>query len=209
MSKLLRAMPDVTVASAWRDVEPLLEDKEEFTRNIDIIRLDKGEVLDFFEEHIHHLERERIEKLDADRKARRRQERAHREAFRRYLRELVRERKLRRRTLWVDLKEEVMVSEAFQNMVGQEGSTPLDMIRDEQYVLDRQYQTLKGILRDVLDGKIGKKRCSILDFAEAQAFITYTRNEATSLLEKYPDEDLGDYYEDVPLVFLFGKASRH
>ena len=60
----------------------------------------------------------------------RRQERKRRAAFKHLLERLIKEDKLKVYTKWKDILPELEEEKAFLHMVGQSGSTPLDLFRD-------------------------------------------------------------------------------
>jgi pre-mRNA-processing factor 40 len=112
--------------------------------------LDPIDVLLAFEDYSNGLEKEFYKKLDREKVLIARKERKNRNAFKRLLLDYSKQNKIKAWTKWKDIKADIMQEDAFVNMVGQAGSTPLDLFRD--------------VVLDLQQGLSSEKKSCISDF---------------------------------------------
>jgi pre-mRNA-processing factor 40 len=117
-------------------------------------------VLGQFEDFIKEVDaREGKDAFDGRAKMRRR-ERANRDAFKRLLRDLVKDGKIYCLTKWMDVYPLVKREDCFVDMLGQEGSSPLDLFFDVVVDGDETYRrdktAIKSAIKDAKPFVFGK-----------------------------------------------------
>jgi pre-mRNA-processing factor 40 len=129
MAKLrdLLVKMNLDVSCRWRDVKPKIEGHRTFSS---LTHLDNIDVLLAFEDHMASLEKKvtiNATKRMIDIK---RSERRNRKDFKNLLKSFESEGIIRPYTLWRDVVRDFEKKEAYKNLLGQPGSTPLDLFRD-------------------------------------------------------------------------------
>ena len=74
----------------------------------------------------------------------------NREKFREFLQISVEEKKLNIDTKWSDFVSEIKDREEYLNMLGQEGSTPLELFQDKKNELKKDYKKVKKIFKEII-----------------------------------------------------------
>ena len=74
----------------------------------------------------------------------------NREKFRELLQISVEEKKLNIDTKWSDFVSEIKDREEYLNMLGQEGSTPLELFQDKKNELKKDYKKVKKIFKEII-----------------------------------------------------------
>ncbi|CAG0907898.1 unnamed protein product, partial [Darwinula stevensoni] len=98
-------------------------------RFFSFVGMDKEDALIVFEDHIRQLEQEEHEERERERKIQRRQQRKNRDNFVTLLDDLHEQGKLTSMSLWVELFPTISTDIRFSAMLGQPGSTPLDLFK--------------------------------------------------------------------------------
>ncbi|OZJ03151.1 hypothetical protein BZG36_03886 [Bifiguratus adelaidae] len=150
-SQLLRKLPKITAHTTWKEGQPIFQAHPDFS-----LASFKGmESLDFlalFEDYVKELEKDedkiRQRRLDI----KRRRERKNRDAFKSLLKELKEKGQITARTRWMDIYPIISKDERYTNMLGQPGSTPLelfwDTLEDLEEVFYQQRRTVYDVLKD-------------------------------------------------------------
>uniref|UniRef100_A0A8C0GST4 Pre-mRNA processing factor 40 homolog B n=1 Tax=Chelonoidis abingdonii TaxID=106734 RepID=A0A8C0GST4_CHEAB len=112
--------------------------------------MDKEDALICFEEHIRTLEKEEEEEKEKTRLRERRQQRKNREAFQAFLDELHDKGQLHSMSTWMELYPSLSADARFANMLGQPGSTPLDLFKFYVEDLKARFHDEKKIIKDIL-----------------------------------------------------------
>ena len=74
----------------------------------------------------------------------------NREKFREFLQISVEEKKLNIDTKWSEFVSEIKDREEYLNMLGQEGSTPLELFQDKKNELKKDYKKVKKIFKEII-----------------------------------------------------------
>ena len=74
----------------------------------------------------------------------------NREKFRELLQISVEEKKLNIDTKWSEFIKEIKDREEYLNMLGREGSTPLELFQDKKYELKKDYKKVKKIFKEII-----------------------------------------------------------
>ena len=96
-----------------------------------------------------------ITKLEAEEKREKKEKEKYqgylnREKFRELLQISVEEKKLNMDTKWREYVSEIKDREEYLNMLGQEGSTPLELFQDKIYELKKDYKKVKKIFKEII-----------------------------------------------------------
>uniref|UniRef100_A0A8C3M0E2 Pre-mRNA-processing factor 40 homolog A n=1 Tax=Chrysolophus pictus TaxID=9089 RepID=A0A8C3M0E2_CHRPC len=115
--------------------------------------MDKEDALICFEEHIRALEKEEEEEKQKSLLRERRRQRKNRESFQIFLDELHEHGQLHSMSSWMELYPTISSDIRFTNMLGQPGSTALDLFKFYVEDLKARYHDEKKIIKDILKDK--------------------------------------------------------
>ncbi|XP_019341990.1 pre-mRNA-processing factor 40 homolog B isoform X2 [Alligator mississippiensis] len=176
LKNILDSMSNVSFQTTWSEAQQYLMDNPTFAEDEDLQTLqslstrpgtprqrgpcpltpgpladmDKEDALICFEEHIRTLEREEEEEKEKTRLRERRQQRKNREAFQAFLDELHDKGQLHSMSTWMELYPALSTDARFANMLGQPGSTPLDLFKFYVEDLKARFHDEKKIIKDIL-----------------------------------------------------------
>ncbi|XP_011145173.1 pre-mRNA-processing factor 40 homolog A isoform X1 [Harpegnathos saltator] len=153
LAQVLDTMTDVTYRTTWQEAQALLLQHSSFAEDADLLEMDKEDALLVFENHIRQLEKDEEEEKEREKKRRKRQERKNRDAFIYLLDELHEQGKLTSMSLWVELYPMLSADLRFSAMLGQSGSTPLDLFKFYVEDLKSRFHDEKKIIREILKDK--------------------------------------------------------
>ncbi|GAO49401.1 hypothetical protein G7K_3551-t1 [Saitoella complicata NRRL Y-17804] len=137
----------------WSEAQEALEDSDAFKTDPKFKCLTKLDLLSIFESHIKSLERAFNDQRQLQKATKFRNERKNREAFASCLDALRREGRIQANTKWMDVHEIIKHDERYTNMLGQSGSTPLDLFWDVIDQIERDIRQKKDIALDVLTSR--------------------------------------------------------
>jgi pre-mRNA-processing factor 40 len=141
---------DLEPFTRWHTAEEKLENNEEF-KSEKFQSLTKMDVLNQFEKHVRQLQREHNNRVQADRAKKHRVERKNRDAFMSLLNELRESGKLKAGTKWKDIHDSIKDDGRYMAMLGQGGSSPLDLFWDTLEEEEGKFRTLRRYALDVLE----------------------------------------------------------
>ena len=120
-----------------------------------------------FEDHIRQLEKEEEAEKEKERKRQKRFQRKNRDGFIELLDELHEGGKLTSMSLWMELYQSISADSRFSHMLGQPGSTPLDLFKFYVEDLKSRYTMEKKVIKEILKEKSFevKPNTSFEDFA--------------------------------------------
>ncbi|XP_063984815.1 pre-mRNA-processing factor 40 homolog A [Diachasmimorpha longicaudata] len=153
LAQVLDTMTDVTYRTTWQETQSLLLQHSAFAEDADLLEMDKEDALLVFENHIRQLEKDEEEEKEREKKRRKRQERKNRDGFISLLDELHEQGKLTSMSLWVELYPMLSADLRFSAMLGQPGSTPLDLFKFYVEDLKSRFHDEKKIIREILKDK--------------------------------------------------------
>lgn len=153
LGELLEAMTAITFASTWTEAQVRLLENAAFKNDVNLLGMDKEDALIVFEEHIRTLEREEDEDREREKKRTKRLQRKNRDAFLALLDTLHEEGKLTSMSLWVELYPIISADLRFSAMLGQAGSTPLDLFKFYVENLKARFHDEKKIIKEILKEK--------------------------------------------------------
>ncbi|XP_023578407.1 pre-mRNA-processing factor 40 homolog B isoform X7 [Octodon degus] len=172
LKSILDGMSSVNFQTTWSQAQQYLMDNPSFAQDHQLQNMDKEDALICFEEHIRALEREEEEERERARLRERRQQRKNREAFQTFLDELHETGKLHSMSTWMELYPAVSTDIRFANMLGQPGSTPLDLFKFYVEELKARFHDEKKIIKDILKdrGFCVEVNTAFEDFAHVISF---------------------------------------
>ncbi|KAK9448763.1 uncharacterized protein V1518DRAFT_418161 [Limtongia smithiae] len=140
----------VEVRTRWLDVKESMKHdaglrKEERIRDINML-----DILTVFEDVMKKAEREYLEKRKEDKRQQQTEERHNREQFVELLDEFVRSGKISVETRWMDLYKEIKDDERYLRMLGQGGSSPLELFWDVSEDMNKDLRIKREIILDAL-----------------------------------------------------------
>ncbi|KAG8585972.1 hypothetical protein GDO81_005199 [Engystomops pustulosus] len=150
LKNILDNMSNVSFQTTWSEAQQYLMDNPMFAEDEELQNMDKEDALICFEEHIRALEKDETEEKEKSRMRERRQQRKNRESFQIFLDELHETGQLHSMSTWMELYPSVSTDNRFANMLGQTGSTPLDLFKFYVEDLKARFHDEKKIIKDIL-----------------------------------------------------------
>ncbi|KAM5182218.1 pre-mRNA-processing factor 40 homolog B [Mantella aurantiaca] len=150
LKNILDNMNNVSFQTTWSEAQQYLMDNPMFAEDEELQNMDKEDALVCFEEHIRTLEKDETEDKEKSRIHERRQQRKNRESFQVFLDELHETGQLHSMSTWLELYPFVSNDSRFANMLGQTGSTPLDLFKFYVEDLKARFHDEKKIIKDIL-----------------------------------------------------------
>ncbi|GAB6030459.1 hypothetical protein CHUAL_007326 [Chamberlinius hualienensis] len=153
LGEILDSMPTVTFRTTWQDAQVLLLDNPTFAEDTELLSMDKEDALIVYEEHIRQLEQDEEEEREREKRRIKRQQRKTRDAFLALLDDLHDQGKLTSMSLWVELYPIISADLRFTNVLGQPGSTPLDLFKFYVEDLKARFHDEKKVIKEILKDK--------------------------------------------------------
>ncbi|XP_072300474.1 pre-mRNA-processing factor 40 homolog A isoform X1 [Eucyclogobius newberryi] len=153
LKNILDNMANVTYRTTWSEAQQYLLDNPTFAEDEELQNMDKEDALICFEEHIRALEKEEEEEKQKALLRERRRQRKNRECFLKFLDELHDHGQLHSMSAWMEMYSTLSSDIRFANMLGQPGSTPLDLFKFYVEDLKARYHDEKRIIKDILKDK--------------------------------------------------------
>lgn len=150
LAEVLESMASVTYQTTWSEAQVMLLENTSFKNDVNLLGMDKEDALIVFEEHIRQMEREEEEEKEREKKRTKRLQRKSRDAFLALLDSLHEQGKLTSMSLWVELYPLISADLRFSAMLGQIGSTPLDLFKFYVENLKARYHDEKKIIKEIL-----------------------------------------------------------
>uniref|UniRef100_A0A452TFI6 Pre-mRNA-processing factor 40 homolog A n=1 Tax=Ursus maritimus TaxID=29073 RepID=A0A452TFI6_URSMA len=178
LKNILDNMANVTYSTTWSEAQQYLMDNPTFAEDEELQNMDKEDALICFEEHIRALEKEEEEEKQKSLLRERRRQRKNRESFQIFLDELHEHGQLHSMSSWMELYPTISSDIRFTNMLGQPGSTALDLFKFYVEDLKARYHDEKKIIKDILKDKgfVVEVNTTFEDFV---AIISSTKRSTT------------------------------
>jgi len=141
---------DLEPFTRWHTAKEKLEKSDDF-KSEKFQALSRMDVLTQFEKHVRQLQHEYNDRVQADRAKKHRVERKNRDAFIGLLKELRDGGALKAGTKWKDIHEKIKDDGRYLAMLGQGGSSPLDLFWDALVEEEGKFRTLRRYALDVLE----------------------------------------------------------
>ena len=144
---------DLEPYTRWSEAQEVIENSDTFSSDDKFKTLTKSDILTAFENHIKSLERTFNDERQRNKNLKQRRERQNRDGFIDLLKELKAAGKIKADTKWKDILSEVDQDPRYVAMLGQPGSTPLDLLWDMVEEEERALRLLRNDVYDVLEDK--------------------------------------------------------
>ncbi|XP_043278756.1 pre-mRNA-processing factor 40 homolog A isoform X2 [Venturia canescens] len=178
LAQVLDTMTEVNHRTTWQEAQAALLQHSAFGEDADLLEMDKEDALLVFENHIRQLEKDEEEEKEREKKRKKRQERKNRDGFISLLDELHEQGKLTSMSLWVELYPMLSADLRFSAMLGQPGSTPLDLFKFYVEDLKSRFHDEKKIIREILKDKNFEVQVNT-SFEEFATVVCEDRKSAT------------------------------
>eukprot|EP00794_Sanderia_malayensis_P012946 gene12946-14278_t len=156
MMNVFGNIASITYRTLWDEAQEILLDHPKYQNDKTVIRImneDREDALVAFEDHARELEKEFEEERIKEKNRLKRQQRKNREDFLAFLEELHKSGYLTSVARWMDLYPKISVDNRFSSMLGQPGSTPLDLFKFFVEDLKARYSDEKKIIKEILKDK--------------------------------------------------------
>jgi len=153
LADILDKMTRIDFQTTWEQAQQMLLDNPAFADDDELLAMDKEDALITFEDHIRELEKEEEAEKEKEKKRVKRQQRKNRDAMICLLDELHEQGKLTSMSLWVELYSSICQDTRFHSLLGQPGSTPLDLFKFYVEDLKARFHDEKKIIKDILREK--------------------------------------------------------
>lgn len=144
---ILKAL-DLDPYTRWSEVQEILHSNKRVQSEDSFKALSKSDILTAFENHIKSLERSFNDARQQQKASKARQERQTRDRFIDLLQELRSQGKIKAGTKWMDIRPQIENEPRYVAMLGQAGSTPLDLFWD---VIEEEERSLRSKRNEVYD----------------------------------------------------------
>ncbi|KAK4695559.1 pre-mRNA-processing factor 40, partial [Lecanoromycetidae sp. Uapishka_2] len=144
---------DLEPYTRWAEAQEVIESNEKFTSDDKFKTLSKSDILTAFENHIKSLERTFNDERQREKNSKARRERQNRDRYLDLLKELKAVGKIKAGTKWMDILPDIEQDSRYVAMLGQPGSTPLDLFWDMVEEEERALRLTRNDVYDVLEDK--------------------------------------------------------
>lgn len=144
---LLKSL-DLEPYTRWSEAQGIIQSNERFQGDKKFTYLSKSDILTAFENHIKALERSFNDARQQQKNTKARRERQNRDNFLSLLRELKAAGKIKAGTKWMQIHPVLESDQRYVAMLGQSGSTPLDLFWD---MIEEEERGLRGKRNDIID----------------------------------------------------------
>ena len=142
---------DLEPYTRWSKAQEIIQSNERFSGDEKFKSLTKLDILKAFENHIKSLERSFNDTRQKQKHLKARRERQNRDQFLALLKDLKSAGKIKAGTKWMDIHPLIEDDPRYVAMLGQSGSTPLDLFWDNVEEEERALRGKRGEVLDVLD----------------------------------------------------------
>lgn len=147
---ILKAL-DLEPYTRWSEAQGIIQSNERFQGDEKFKSLSKSDILTAFENHIKSLERTFNDARQQQKNLKIRRERQNRDKFIGLLKELRENGKIKAGAKWKNILPLIEHDERYTAMLGQAGSTPLDLFWDMVEEEERELRSKRNEVLDVLD----------------------------------------------------------
>jgi pre-mRNA-processing factor 40 len=145
--EILRGL-DLEPYTRWSEAQGIIQSNQRFQGDEKFKSLSKSDMLTAFENHIKTLEKTFNDARQQQKNQKSRRERQNRDRFLSLLHELKASNKIKAGSKWSKIHPLIVTDERYQAMLGQPGSTPLDLFLD---MVEEEERALRSTRNDVLD----------------------------------------------------------
>lgn len=129
MKSLIKQLP-ITVSTRWRDARNMIIESPQFKADKSLQNIEDIDILEIYDDYSTSLIREHGENMRKAQSEKARRARKARDGFRELLAEMEAKGQLTSRMKWKEFLPLIEDNEAYENLLGMPGSSPLDLFRD-------------------------------------------------------------------------------
>lgn len=155
LMSLLRTF-EADTTTRWRDAHRTVLESSEWKQDAHLSKMEVADMLIVFEEYIRGIEREETDRRKDEEKQRVRMERKRRDEFRKLMAEGREAGWIHSKTTWPQVYKRLREDERFTSMLGQKGSTPLDLFFDTIDACDRSVEARTASVEALI--KVGDRQ---------------------------------------------------
>ena len=144
---------DLEPYTRWATAHEIIQANDRFQGDEKFKTLSKSDILTAFENHIKSLERTFNDERQREKTFKARRERQNRDHFLALIQELKAAGKIKAGTKWMDILPSIEADQRYTAVLGQAGSTPLDLFWDVVEEEERALRLLRNEACDVLEDK--------------------------------------------------------
>ncbi|KAI6708673.1 hypothetical protein PZA11_001563 [Diplocarpon coronariae] len=152
LSEILKDL-DLEPYTRWSEAQGIIQSNARFSGDQKFKSLTKSDLLTAFENHIKSLEKTFNDARQQEKNLKSRRERQNRDRFMSLLHELKKSDKIKAGSKWSKIYPLISKDARYQAMLGQSGSTPLDLFWDMVEEEERALRSTRNDVLDVLDDK--------------------------------------------------------
>ncbi|EPZ32081.1 Pre-mRNA-processing protein PRP40 domain-containing protein [Rozella allomycis CSF55] len=161
----LKDVVEIKYGTTFDQAHKIIKEHPKYKENQMLMEMDNLDLLISFEEYYRKLERDYNRSLEEEAMKRRRAERINRDNFKLLLKELEEKELIHPKAKWKNVFPCIKDDERFLNMLGQPGSTPMDLFFDRIEELDELLYKQRKIVQEVLsENKIDLKADSSFEW---------------------------------------------
>ncbi|KAJ3276768.1 PRP40 pre-mRNA processing factor 40 [Terramyces sp. JEL0728] len=184
--QLLQNLP-ITAVTTWKECQEMY--KEAFEQDQELKEMDPMDIIIAFEDYVLTLDSQARQNRNYKIRAIRRQERKEREAYHELLRELKEKGIIHLDAKWSNVFRVMEGDLRFLNILGNSGSSPLDLFWDEIMVMENLHRESRRKIEDHV-------KSSGFDFTLNTKFEEFT-SKFEKYLSSYPKSHIKYAYEDL------------
>ncbi|KAK2783542.1 hypothetical protein FQN53_009165 [Emmonsiellopsis sp. PD_33] len=147
LADILKAL-ELEPYTRWSEAQGIIQSNEKIKNDDKFKALTKSDILTAFENHIKTLERTFNDARQQQKTSKARRERKNRDQYMELLQELRKQGKIKAGSKWMNILPLIQDDPRYVAMLGQAGSTPLDLFWD---IVEEEERALRGPRNDVLD----------------------------------------------------------
>ena len=169
---------DLEPYTRWSKAQEIIQSNERFSGDEKFKSLTKLDILKAFENHIKSLERSFNDTRQKQKHLKARRERQNRDQFLTLLKDLKSAGKIKAGTKWMDIHPLIEDDPRYVAMLGQSGSTPLDLFWDTVEEEERALRGKRGEVLDVLDASLSFAIAEVIhaNFLIGQTLRNHNKN---------------------------------
>ena len=137
----------------WQEAQEVIESNSTFQADDKFKTLSKSDILTAFENHIKSLERTFNDERQREKNSKQRRERQNRDHYIDLLKELRADGNIKAGTKWKEVLPQIQSDSRYVAMLGQPGSTPLDLFWDMVEEEERSFRLIRNDVYDVLEDR--------------------------------------------------------
>ncbi|KAJ1570062.1 hypothetical protein HK096_003422, partial [Nowakowskiella sp. JEL0078] len=151
--KIIYSLKEINITTTWKDAQEMYQKSMDYIIDTKLQAMDPIDFLSVFEEYMKQIESDYFAVKRHEQDAKRRIERKNRETFKAILDRLKQEGVLNAKSKWKHIYPHFCDKSEYKNIVGQPGSTPLELFCDEIFFMDSQLQYARDIVMDFIQDK--------------------------------------------------------